>query len=138
MITIIRYKYQYTTYASTVLPTSDNGLRTPLLFIACADGAVEISSGNPPKKIHTVRIEGMATAVALSPDGLRLAVGSSVGTVTMFLLKTLRLDGVIDCRNRYGKLKDGRKIIGMQWQKDSQRLRGNTIIIINNESIIPE
>lgn len=53
--------------------------------------------------------------------GLRLAVGSSVGTVTMFLLKTLRLDGVIDCRNRYGKLKDGRKIIGMQWQKDSQR-----------------
>ncbi|KAF4683888.1 WD repeat-containing protein 44, variant 2 [Perkinsus olseni] len=143
------------TYASTVLPTNDNGLRTPLLFVACADGAVEIyelamdraSLQSPdyinnhddddddadgdgggsingsyyPKRTHTVRIEGMATAVALSPDGLRLAVGSAVGTVTMFLLKTLRLDGVIDCRNRYGKLKGGRKITGMQWQKDSQR-----------------
>ncbi|KAF4649496.1 WD repeat-containing protein 44, partial [Perkinsus olseni] len=138
----------------TVLPTNDNGLRTPLLFVACADGAVEIyelamdraSLQSPhyinnhhddddaaadgggsingsyyPKRTHTVRIEGMATAVALSPDGLRLAVGSAVGTVTMFLLKTLRLDGVIDCRNRYGKLKGGRKITGMQWQKDSQR-----------------
>ncbi|KAF4690619.1 WD repeat-containing protein 44, partial [Perkinsus olseni] len=134
----------------TVLPTNDNGLRTPLLFVACADGAVEIyelatmdrasslhspdyinnvdadggdsSNGSYyPKRTHTVRIEGMATAVALSPDGLRLAVGSAVGTVTMFLLKTLRLDGVIDCRNRYGKLKCGRKITGMQWQKDSQR-----------------
>lgn len=59
------------------------------------------------------------TALAVSPDGRRLAVGSSVGTIGFFDLNTMSLDAEVDCRNRQGKTSTGRKVVGLNWSKDS-------------------
>ncbi|KAF4704439.1 WD repeat-containing protein 44 [Perkinsus olseni] len=71
---------------------------------------------------HRVKIDQMATCVALSPDGSQIAVGSAVGTVSLFLMKSLRGEGVLDCRNRAGKLRNGRKVTSIQWDSTGRRL----------------
>jgi WD40 repeat protein len=59
------------------------------------------------------------TAMSVSPDGRRLAVGSTVGTVGFFDLNTMSLDVEVDCRNRQGKTSTGRKVVGLDWSQDS-------------------
>jgi WD40 repeat protein len=60
------------------------------------------------------------TAMSVSPDGRKLAVGSSVGTVGFFDLNTMSLDVEVDCRNRQGKTSGGRKVVGLDWSHDSE------------------
>ena len=59
------------------------------------------------------------TALSVSPDGRRLVVGSSVGTIGLFDLNTLSLDVEVDCRNRQGSTSSGRKVVGLHWSRDS-------------------
>ena len=59
------------------------------------------------------------TSLAVSPDGRRLAVGSSSGTVGLFDLNTLSMDVEVDCRNRTGSTSHGRKVTGLDWSEDS-------------------
>ena len=59
------------------------------------------------------------TAVSVSPDGKRLVVGSSVGTVGFYDLNTMSLDVEVDCRNRQGSTSSGRKVVGLSWSLDS-------------------
>ncbi|EER20438.1 WD repeat domain containing protein [Perkinsus marinus ATCC 50983] len=113
------------TYASTAPAAKDSNKR--FLMIACADGTIEIYSmaenaREQPHLRHRVKIDQMATCVALSPDGSQIAVGSAVGTVSLFLMKSLRGEGVFDCRNRAGKLRNGRKVTSIQWDASGQRL----------------
>ena len=60
------------------------------------------------------------TAMSVSPDGRKLAVGSSVGTVGFFDLNTMSFDVEVDCRNRQGKTSGGRKVVGLDWSHDSE------------------
>ena len=59
------------------------------------------------------------TCVSVSPDGKRLAVGSSVGTIGLYDLNTMSLDVEVDCRNRQGSTSNGRKVVGLSWSADS-------------------
>ena len=59
------------------------------------------------------------TAVSVSPDGKRLVVGSSVGTIGIYDLSTMSLDVEVDCRNRQGSTSHGRKVVGLSWSRDS-------------------
>ena len=59
------------------------------------------------------------TALCVSPDGRRLVIGSSVGTIALFDLNTMSLDVEVDCRNRQGKTSTGRKVVGLHWSRDS-------------------
>ena len=59
------------------------------------------------------------TSLSVSPNGRRLAVGSSAGTVGLFDLNTLSLDVEVDCRNRSGPTSGGRKVTNLDWSPDS-------------------
>jgi WD40 repeat protein len=59
------------------------------------------------------------TAVSVSPDGKKLSVGSSVGTIGLIDLSTMSLDVEVDCKNRSGATSSGRKIVGLNWSQDS-------------------
>lgn len=59
------------------------------------------------------------TAISVSPDGRKLAVGSTTGTIGLFDLSTMSLDVEVDCRNRSGSTSNGRKVVGLNWSQDS-------------------
>ncbi|KAF4654718.1 WD repeat-containing protein 44 [Perkinsus chesapeaki] len=131
--TLHHYAFKSAGSDSQIIPTFASTAPVPkgssklLLMIACSDGTIEIYSvpeelRKSPYLRHRVKIEQMATCVALSPDGMQIAVGSAVGTVSLFIMKSLRGEGVIDCRNKAGKLRSGRKVTSIQWEPSGQRI----------------
>jgi len=90
---------------------SAGGQLSPIYKLSLARGGSSTAS--------TTSFTKPITAVSVSPDGRRLAVGSTSGTIGLFDLSTMSLDVEVDCRNRSGSTSNGRKVVGLNWSHDS-------------------
>jgi len=75
--------------------------------------------------------EDLVTALAISENGQLVAVGLRCARVSIYETQTLKFVTQIDCKNRRGKLRHGRKVTGLQWV-DSDR----SICVTTNDSRI--
>lgn len=71
----------------------------------------------------------MITAAAFNPSGRLTAAGLYNGQVVFYQSDGLKYFTQIDCRNRHGKHKRGRKVTGLQFTGD-----GKQILISTNDS----
>lgn len=71
------------------------------------------------------------TAASYSPDGEMAVAGLHNGRVVFYEAESLRYFTQIDCRNRYGKHKNGRKVTGVQYSRD-----GKHLLVTTNDSRI--
>ena len=74
-----------------------------------------------PKKAvrHWAVVTALITSVAFSPDGGYVAAGLFQGQVFFYHTEGLRYHTQIECRNRRGKFKAGRKVTGLQFMPRS-------------------
>ena len=64
----------------------------------------------------------LITSVAFSPDGGYVAAGLFQGQVFFYHTEGLRYHTQIECRNRRGKFKAGRKVTGLQFMPEERDL----------------
>eukprot|EP00922_Rhytidocystis_sp_ex-Travisia-forbesii_P025166 GHVS01036962.1.p1 GENE.GHVS01036962.1~~GHVS01036962.1.p1 ORF type:complete len:609 (-),score=61.08 GHVS01036962.1:184-2010(-) len=81
--------------------------------------------------IEYMKVAELVTCLSISPNGCILAVGFRHGAVAFYDAKSLKYRSEVDCRNRRGKNAKGRKVTGLQWDKN-----GSSLIVTTNDSRI--
>lgn len=69
-----------------------------------------------------ISINKPLTCLSVSPDGRKLAAGTSKGQVRVYDMRSLILDMEVDCRNASGSMHSGRKVSCLHWTVDSQNI----------------
>ncbi|MES1917092.1 MAG: hypothetical protein MHM6MM_008851, partial [Cercozoa sp. M6MM] len=66
--------------------------------------------------------DALVTSAAFSPNGRVVAVGLFAGKVMIYETHGMKYVTQIDCRNRHGRFKDGRKVTGLEFSPDGRLL----------------
>jgi WD40 repeat protein len=75
--------------------------------------------------------DSIITAVAYSPDGKLAVAGQYHGECAFFQQDNLRYKTQVDCRNRHGAKKGGKKVTGLEFSTD-----GKQLLVTTNDSRI--
>lgn len=105
----------------------------------CLDKTYQVwKSDNKEEPICSQQAKDYITALAVSPDGLRVVLGLSTGQIIVWAYDNAKLNYVtsIECKNRQGKFSKGTKVTGVHFL-DNTRLMVTTndsrIRIVNVE-----
>lgn len=96
-----------------------------LLYTATIDGTLQLwkiaeSSGRKFELVNFRRLASHVTCVSISPDTSLIAVGFTQGVLALYDASTLNFRAHVECRNRQGRMRNGRKVTGAVWTSDSK------------------
>jgi hypothetical protein len=120
------HKFQHPDCVTAVAfhPTEDNYFVT-----GCLDKKLRIWSLETGRVVLWQPTASMITSVAFSPDARLVAVGLYNGLCTLYRSDGLRYHTTIECKNRKGKDRKGRKVTGLEFDAT-----GTHLLVSTNDS----
>ena len=95
----------------------------------CFDQKLRVWSLETGRVVLWHATAAVITAVAFSPDARFVACGLYTGLVTLYHTDGLRYHTQVECRNRSGSLRKGRKVTGLDFARG-----GSHLLVTTNDS----
>lgn len=104
-----------------------------LIFLTgCLDKTYQVWSQDEEKPIYSLQAKDHVTALAISPDGIRVVIGLHTGQLIVCGYDNTKLNYItaIECKNRMGKYSKGTKITSIVF------LDNTSVLVTTNDSRI--
>ena len=96
----------------------------------CFDCKLRVWDVESGKVQQWTQVQNIVTAACFRPDGALVVVGLINGVCIFLHYDGLKFYTQVDCRNRRGKHRKGRKVTGLQWSTKNDR----TLLVSTNDS----